>query len=651
MQAMKHAALRLLLILSIAFCGAATAARADGHVPLARALDEMRAGKWDSARAIASDISPVAFDLIEWHRLREGKGNAAEVMQFLELNPDWPGLDWLRRKSEPAMQDAARSDILAFFAQGLPQSAQGALIHANALRAEGQDALADAGIVLAWRTMAIGPQTHAAMLANHGDLLKPHHEARMDMLLWEDWDQNIARMMPLMSEDWQKLARARQGLRSRVDNVEALLAAVPSRLKSTPGLAYERFVWRARKGLREGAVEIALASSESAKTLGEPERWSNRRRSIARDLMRDKDYATAYKLASRHGLTEGAAFADLEWLSGYLSLRFLNEPARALTHFENHRAAVNTPVSLGRAGYWIGRTHEVLGNEAEARKSYAFGAEYQTSYYGLLAAERVGVPFDQSLAGTAVVPDWRQASFMGSTVFQAAVLALQAGELTVSERFFTHLTESLSPLEAAQLGQVAIDLNEPHIAVMIGKRAARAGVTIPAPYYALHDMAKNDYSVAMEFALAIARRESEFDPVVVSGAGARGLMQLMPGTAQEVSQGLGLDYSKAKLTSNWAYNAQLGTAYLQELEEQFQGNPVMMAAAYNAGPSRPIRWMQIYGDPRKGEMDIVDWIEHIPFRETRNYAMRVTESLPIYRARLGKTPLPQPFSKELISTK
>lgn len=648
---MKHAILRLLWVLCLPLLVWSGVARADGHVPLARAFEAMRAGDWDGARAIASDAGSVAYDLIEWHRLRQGLGTAQEAQQFLDLNADWPGLSWLRRKSEPAFEEAPNADIIKFFTAELPQSAQGALIHAQALRAAGQDSAADAGIVLAWRTMAIGPQTHAKMLADHGALLAEHHTARMDMLLWEDWDKNIARMMPLVSEDWQKLAKARQGLRSRSDNVNALIAAVPDALRNDPGLAYERFVWRARKGLRDGAVEIALTASQSVKTLGEPEKWANRRRSIARDLMRDKEYDLAYRLASQHGLPEGSAYADLEWLSGYLSLQFLNKPSRALEHFKNHRDAVVTPISLGRAGYWIGRVYEALGNTADARASYEFGAEYQTSFYGLLAAEKVGVPFDQSLAGKVTPPDWREASFMGSSVFQAAVLALQAGELTVSERFFTHLTESLSPLEAAQLGQVAIDLNEPHIAVMIGKRAASAGVTLPAPYYALHDMAQNDYPIAMEFALAIARRESEFDPVVVSGAGARGLMQLMPGTAKEVSGDLGLDYAQAKLTSDWSYNAQLGSAYLAELYDQFNGNPVMMSAAYNAGPSRPIRWMELYGDPRQGARDIVDWIEHIPFRETRNYAMRVTESLPIYRARLGKDPLPQPFSKELVSTR
>lgn len=639
--------MRFALLLFLALC-APISGLAGNHVPLTRAFDALRAGDWNEARTIASDVSPIAYDLIEWHRLRAGKGTAEEAMLFLDLNPDWPGLAWLRKNSEAAMLEASNADVLLFFKDELPQTAQGAMAHARALKAQGSKESAEAGLVLAWRSMSIGPATHEKMLSEYGDLLNAHHNARLDMVLWKGWDRNIDRMLPLVDEDHKKLALARRGLRARVKGIDALVATVPTALQNDPGLSYERFVWRARKGLLDDAVALALSASQSAKTLGEPEEWANRRRSLARQLMRNKEYKRAYELASNHHLFEGSSFADLEWLSGYLALRFLSDADLALTHFEAHKGAVVTPISKGRAGYWIGRAHEALGNAAAAKASYEFGAEYQSSFYGLLSAERAGLPFDQSLAGKAALPDWRSASFMESTVFQAAVLALQAGELTLSERFFTHLTESLSPIEAAQLGQVAIDLNEPHIAVMIGKRAASAGVTIPAPYYAIHDMAKSKHPVSTEFALAIARRESEFDPVVISGAGARGLMQVMPATAKNVAGELGIDYAKEKLTSDWRYNARLGTTYLARLNKQFGGNPVMMAAGYNAGPGRPVKWMEVYGDPRKGDIDVVDWIEHIPFRETRNYAMRVTESLPIYRARLGETPLPKPFSKELV---
>ena len=206
--------MRFALLLFLSLC-APFSALAESHVPLARAFDTMRTGDWSGARTIASDVSPIAYDLIEWHRLREGKGTAEEVMLFLDLNPDWPGLDWLRKKSEPAMLDASDADIMLFFKEDLPQTAQGAMAHARALKAIGQNGSAEAGLVLAWRSMAIGPSTHTKMLAQYGDLLKEHHIARLDMVLWKDWDKNIQRMIPLVPEGYQKLAKARMGLRAQ----------------------------------------------------------------------------------------------------------------------------------------------------------------------------------------------------------------------------------------------------------------------------------------------------------------------------------------------------------------------------------------------------------------------------------------------------
>ena len=234
-------------------------------------------------------------------------------------------------------------------------------------------------------------------------------------------------------------------------------------------------------------------------------------------------------------------------------------------------------------------------------------------------------------------------------------MLLQAsGEREVAERFWTHLADRLDRTALGQLGQAAIDMGQPHLAVMIGKRAAQRGLTLHAPYYALHPLAQADLPMAPEMSLAIARRESEFNPVVQSGVGARGLMQIMPATAMEIAASLGrsADHSTDRLITDPVYNAELGATFLSQLAGRFGGNVVLMSAAYNAGPSRPIRWMELYGDPRDGseDFDVIDWIEHIPFRETQNYVMRVTESLPIYRARLGGDPLPIPFSEELTGS-
>lgn len=370
--------------------------------------------------------------------------------------------------------------------------------------------------------------------------------------------------------------------------------------------------------------------------------------------MRDGDAALAYQLATRHFLTEGSAYADLEWLSGYIALRLLNDPEVALGHFQNHRNATRSPISRGRAGYWIGRAHEAMGNTEEAQAAYAEGAQYQTSFYGLLAAERGGQPIDQLLDGSESFAPNPDNPLTKSDLFEAGLLLQASGEVSLAERFWTHLAESLDRNAAGHLGHVAIAAGQPHIAVMIGKRVARRGITLHAPYYPLHPLADADLPMAPEMNLAIARRESEFDPVVQSSVGARGLMQVMPGTGREVAASLGLsdDHTTARMISDPAYNAKLGATYLSQLARRFDGNVVLMSAAYNAGPSRPNQWMLRYGNPRaeRDDFDVIDWIEHIPFRETRNYVMRVTESLPIYRARLGKEPLPIPFSEELVGS-
>lgn len=639
----------LIFVFCALFCaGLATAQEADR--PLARAMAEMRSGNWAAAQITARAGGQPALDVILWHYLRAGRGEAAQVQDFLRRNPDWPGLPFLREKSEEAMVEASHADVRAFFADAPPQTGAGALSLARAHEAAGERGAAQADLVLAWRTLPMSSEERAAFVAEHGALLAPHHAARLDMALWRGWDSNARAMLPLVDEGRRRLAEARLALQAADPGVDALIAAVPDNLRDDPGLAYDRFAWRARKGRDADALELLLERSERADGLGEPWAWANRRRSLARETMRAGDVAKAYRIASTHGLVEGSDFADLEWLSGYLALRFLDRADLALTHFQRLRREVDTPISLGRAGYWIGRAHQALGNTDAAQEAYAFGARYQTSFYGLLAAERGGLPPDPGLAGDEDIQDWRGAAFTQSSVYQAAVLLLASDELVLATRFFTHLAESLDRRQLAQLGAMLAEIDQPHIQVMMGKRAARDGHQVTAPYYALHPLVQIEHPVPTELVLAIARRESEFNPRVISGVGARGLMQVMPRTAQEVAGWIEEPYSLGGLLDDPAYNTRLGAAYLAALSRQFDGNVVMMAAGYNAGPSRPVRWMEIFGDPRRGQIDVIDWIEFIPFRETRNYVMRVAESLPVYRARLGKAPHPVPFSQELVGS-
>jgi soluble lytic murein transglycosylase len=638
---------RFVAILTLIFVLAAPAV-AERPRPLGWAMDAMRAGNWQNAAAIAQRDGAVAADVIEWHRLRAGRGDYAEVTAFLDRRPDWPGEAHLRSKSEDAVIDAGQPAVLSFFAVTPPQTPRGVLAYAQAKAARGEHGEAEASIVLAWRTMWLSDRSHALFLAAHSDLLEQHHTARLSNMLWQGAIIDARRMLDLVPDGPKTLGLARISLQNLNENVNGLIDAVPENLRGDAGLQYDRFTWRARKGNSASAKQLLRDQSTSVDALGRPQAWSNRRRSLARDEMRDGDPKLAYQLASRHFLTTGSAYADLEWLSGYIALRKLNDPATALGHFLRFDKAILSPISKGRAGYWIGRAYDALDDPAQADQAYINAAQHQTSFYGLLAAERAGLAFDFDLVADDPLPDWRGSDMAKSPLFEAGLLLQASGELDVAERFWTHYAESLNLYQAGQLGRAAIDVNQPHLAVMIGKRLAQRAIVLPEPYYALHPIAYRNLPMAPEMVLAIARRESEFDPKVQSGVGARGLMQIMPETAKEVAAGLGRsdEHTTFRLISDPEYNAELGAAFLSTLAGRFDGNVVMMSAAYNAGPSRPIRWAEMYGDPR-GQMDVVDWIEHIPFRETRNYVMRVTESLPVYRARLGKTPLPIGFTEEL----
>lgn len=641
---------RLSLLLALFSGSSALHAEAPAQVsprPIASAMHAAQAGRWERAAQLARRDGPAAEALIEWQRLRTGRGTPAEVLDFLAAYPDWPGLDRLRRESEPAFAEATDAQILAFFKDARPQTGIGALAHARAQMAVGQRGEAEAGIVLAWRTLDLDIEEHTAFLNAHGPLLEPHHAARLDMTLWRGWKDSVP-MMPLVTEDQRKIAEIRQMLEDGQSGVDAALAKLPEALRDTPGIAYGRFNRYLKRDEPEEAMALMLSQSRIAEGLGEPERWASWRRALARRMLRDGDPQMAYELAANHQLVEGASYADLEWLSGYVALRFMNEPALAMDHFQRLRAGVVTPISLGRAGYWIGRAQEAMGDEEGAAIAYEQGAEHQTTFYGLLAAQRAGVPPDPALAGTEVFPPWREAPFAQGLLNQAAILALAADQRHLAEMLFMALADSQDRTGLGQVGAMLEELGQPHLQVMLGKQAAQRGIVLPRYYYALHPMAEMKLPVPMAMALSIARRESEFDHLVVSGAGAEGLMQVMPGTAGDVARDLGLEHDRTRVRLDWAYNAQLGSEYLAQLSERFAANVVMMAAGYNAGPSRPESWIRDFGDPRTGEIDVVDWIETIPFRETRNYVQRVAESLPVYRARLGLDPHPVPFSQELI---
>lgn len=622
------------------------AARADEVQAMKTALELAAARDWDGALAVAP--ADIGRDIIEWQRLRDGKGLLGDYESFLQRRPNWPGLPFLREAGEVAVArstDAAR--VIAYFDGQLPRTGKGAVAYVSALLIAGRTTDAEDEAMRAWAALSFAPEEEASLLALTPKALKLVHEVRLDRLLWDGSGPEAERMIPRVSEGWQKLARARMALRAGKDGVTQLVAAVPEALKSDPGLAYERFQWRMKRDLYDDATALILERSDTAATLGRPDIWADRRATLARYLMRNSKGREAYRVASRHRLTEGPDYADLEFLSGFIALRKRDDPATALEHFRHLEASVSTPISVARAFYWQGRALEALGEKQAATEAYQKAARHQTAYYGLLAAERLGLTLDKSLLTDARPADWRSSAFARSTNLAAARLLLQASDLTLAKRFFLHLAEDLDATELDQLADLALTLNQPHVAVLIGKAAAERGIILPRAYYPVPAIVPDDLAVSRALALAIARRESEFDPAARSSADARGLMQVLPGTAKHMAPKLGLAYRSEKLLGDPAYNVKMGAGYLREMVNEFGPSIALVASGYNAGPGRPRRWITEFGDPRNADTDIVDWVETIPFTETRTYVMRVVEGVVIYRAKLKGAVGPVRITSEL----
>jgi soluble lytic murein transglycosylase len=639
--------LRLILAASMTLAAFPRASAAD-DIGIARAALTLAAGQdWPDAADRARAAGPVTTDIVTWMRLRDGEGTFGEYQDFLARHGDWPGMALLRKAGEDALGGADAGSVIGYFAALAPQTGTGCLALAGALAATGRPDDAAAEVVRGWRGLMLTAEEQDAFLSRYGEALKEHNDGRVAAMLRAGEPEQARRMLDYASEGTRKVAEARIALQTDGKGVTALVKAVPDTFKGSWGLAYDRFRWRIRQNLYDDAAALLLERSDSAESLGDPAVWADWRRTLARREMRAGHAKTAYRLASRHHLTEGDDFKDLEWLAGYIALQKLGDAETALKHFRRFRAAVDGPISLSRAGYWEGRAAEALGRTDEANAAYGFAAEYQSAFYGLLAAEKIGRTFDARLAGGEEYPAMQGASFAGSSVFQAAVVMQAAGQHDLMVRFLLHLSEGLSGEDVGRLAGQAIEWNDAHLALVLAKAAADKGVLYPRAYFPFMGMHKLDLPVPNALALAIARRESEFNPQAVSSVGARGLMQVMPGTAKMMAGKLGVAYDAGRLTSDPLYNAKLGSAYLAGLVDEFGNSPVLVAAGYNAGPGRPRQWIAERGDPRRDDVDVVDWIEAIPFRETQNYVMRVAESYYVYRARLGEDMTGVSFTEKL----
>lgn len=605
--------------------------RAAGAIgALAEALND-----GDPARiaALQAVVGPVGARIAEWRYLRSRGADLARFDAFLRDHGHWPQAAQIQRRAESLLASADDDTIIIFYASRRPVSTGGWVALARALQTRGAT---DAAVAVArrlWREESLTDGEAETLQARFGPQLADLHEDRLEEMLWQGAADDARRLLPRVGVDRQRLARARLALQARDDGVSALVAAVPEAHAADPGLAFDRFTWRLRSGLFDEAAELLLGRDTAA--LGRPEAWADGRRRLVRRAMSAGEHQLAYDLATPHGLTEGFAMADLEWLAGFTALRRLDRPDLARVHFARLRDRVSSPISLSRGGYWEGVAYAALDQPEQARASFDFAAQHQTAFYGQLAAERLGIPLDADLISPDPFPDWRETRLAESDVVQAAILLHAAGDWHEARRFVMHLARSLDDREMlGALADLWLARGEPNFALNVAKIAVMEGHVLMPAYFPLTGLERVDLPAPPELVIAIARRESEFDPAVISHADARGLMQVLPGTGELVARRLGIsDYDPAQLTADPERNALLGAGYLAQMIEQF-GAWSLVAAAYNAGPGRPRRWITEFGDPRDPDVDPVDWVEAIPFAETRNYVMRVLETVVIYRAML-----------------
>lgn len=559
----------------------------------------------------------------------------------------WPRAQRRQAAAERLVEMAGKTpqQVVDWFAGAEPTTPQGAMALAKAYRGLGRTADATTTIKRWWRDKSFDADTQRAMLGRFGDILTiDDHVRRADVLLYGKEQAAARDMVDLLPPDRQQAARARQALRADARNANDLVNALPPELAQSPGVAFERAAYLRRKGMdvlalgQLGWFPHEVTSSDQADRI-----WDERRRLVL-SALRAGDARAAYAAAADSGLTVGAPGADAEFDAGWIALTKLNDPAKAAGHFTNLERIGTSPVTRGRALYWLGRAAEAQGDRTGAQTYFGQAARYNTTFYGMLAAEKVGQRL--TLASDPTISSQARDAFESRSEIAATRLLFDYGQRDLFKVFVLNLDDILPTAEdEAQLIDLARGYGEMELSMKAARAAAQRGFILPQRAYPLRS-APDGGAAETALVLAITRQESSFDPSVRSGAGARGMMQLMPSTAKILARRIGVSYSPAQLDEP-EYNMRLGASFLGQLVSQFSGSYIMAAAGYNAGPGRPTQWTQFCGDPRGGSTDPVDFIECIPFSETRNYVMRVMENMQVYRAKLAGGSIPITLSADL----
>ena len=610
------------------------------------------AGRFDllAASPMLDPQRDVLLDaLVTWDRLRRDNAPAtfAELATFLRSYPGWPGEIALRRRAEKLMDATVPPDArLTYYAAYPPLGAVAQFRLAEAKLATGHPADAAKLARTAWASPNLDVLTEQQLQSSFGTQLTPaDHQLRFDWLLWSGQTAAAARVLPLIPPDHAAWAAARLALRTHAPDAEARWAAVPTAQQRDAGLLLDRALWLRSSGDTTAARALLAGYNEPPGLVTDPDTWLKNRLEFARAALRDGQYDLAYRIAANHhALPFGRLLSDhplglrqllidTEWTAGWIALRKLNRPDDALRHFEAVRDAALTPVSQARGDYWSGRAAAAAGQTQAAHDLYAAAAVHSDYYYGQLAAEELGPTPPLPPAQVVKVGTAARAKLDRDLLVRIARELGELGDRPRQTLFLRALVDRADTLEGQRLlGDLATELDRPDLGVLTGKAARSDGEL------SLYDIAYPQLSLpatldpSWTMIHAIARQESQFDRAALSRANARGLMQLLPGTAADTAAKLGLPYSTPRLSDDPVYNVTLGSAYFARLRDQFGGNHVLAVAAYNAGPGNVRKFIAANGDPRDAGVDVIDWVEAVPFSETRDYVQRVLANAVVYDA-------------------
>jgi len=631
----------------------------DQAAQLAAGLQAARSGDWDGVRAArAGTNNPLIKRILLWRLASDAESSALfeEIDEGLKQLPEWPRRGAMRRRAEQAIFDSslgASARVSFLREEGGPLTGDGKAALALAMADLGQRSEALATAKDAYHNHPLTPRAEGELLrAFGGAFTAKDHALRADYALWRDDTATAARLAPRLAGPDRTVVQARIALQRRQSRgLQALVNAANAVRRDDPGLLYDRARYIRRTGRPEDALEVIARSDPAQASASAQGALNTERRLFVNRALRAGQHQTAYRLAAEHQLGRSVELAESEWLAGFVAFRFLRDMDKATAHWTTLKGSVSTPVSLARADYWLGRAAERRGDQAAAQAHFREAAAYGFTYYGQLARERLG---EATLSFISEAPppsvEDRQA-FEAREIVQALRLIAAAGERQDFESLAFGLDDLLqTPAEHEQLSALARAQGYYKTALRSAKAGLRRGVVAGASAYPVLELPRAALGAGRaEPALihAIARQESEFDPGARSGANARGLMQLLNSTAAATARRIGQPYAGAASLYDPEVNVTLGSAYVQELVDRFDGSYVLALAAYNAGPSRAREWIEYWGDPRSRSVDPVEWVELMPFEETRNYVQRVMENLQVYRHRLANAPAPLRLSEDL----